>query len=118
MQALVCKIISEAFPEDGIIAEESADVLRDPASSGLLSQVVAAVATAEPSPSFPLSSVQFQKHRLGVRALFWTWVALGGVEEGLTVWRGCRSDRPASVRVDRPRITQRAPQAVLDTRPY
>lgn len=59
MQAIVCKTISEAFPKDGIIAEESADVLRESSSSDLLAKVVAAVSTAAPGPaSVSLTSIR------------------------------------------------------------
>jgi 3'(2'), 5'-bisphosphate nucleotidase len=49
VQAIVCKRIGEVFPEDGIIAEESADELRKPEMADLLGKVVDAVRTVEPS---------------------------------------------------------------------
>ncbi|KAJ1489868.1 hypothetical protein T484DRAFT_1778687 [Baffinella frigidus] len=48
VQAIVCKRISEVFPEDGIIAEETADELRKPEMADLLSRVTTAVQTVEP----------------------------------------------------------------------
>jgi len=48
VQAIVCKRIGEVFPEDGIIAEETADELRKPEMADLLSRVVIAVQTVEP----------------------------------------------------------------------
>ena len=48
VQAIVCKRIGEVFPEDSIIAEETADELRKPEMADLLSRVVIAVHTVEP----------------------------------------------------------------------
>jgi hypothetical protein len=48
VQAIVCKRISEVFPEDGIIAEETADELRKPEMADLLRRVVTAVQTVIP----------------------------------------------------------------------
>jgi 3'(2'), 5'-bisphosphate nucleotidase len=42
-QALICRRLQEAFPDDRVIGEESADALRDEANAGLLEQVVTEV---------------------------------------------------------------------------
>jgi 3'(2'), 5'-bisphosphate nucleotidase len=39
-QALICRRLQEAFPDDQVIGEESADVLREAENTGLLAQVV------------------------------------------------------------------------------
>lgn len=50
-QALVCKAIRAAFPDDPIIAEEDAAALREPGNAELLERVVANVQTQEPDAS-------------------------------------------------------------------
>ena len=48
-QAIVCRIIGEAFPDDPIIAEEDSAELRQPGNAALLDQVVGQVRALSPS---------------------------------------------------------------------
>lgn len=45
-QALICRALGEAFPDDPVIAEEDSAALREAANAGILEQVVARVAAA------------------------------------------------------------------------
>src|SRR5690349_19517350 len=45
-QALICRELAEAFPDDPVIAEEAADDLRRPEGAPVLEQVVRHVAAA------------------------------------------------------------------------
>jgi len=47
-QALVCRALGDAFPDDPVIGEENADALRDPAQAALLDEVVGHVRTRHP----------------------------------------------------------------------
>ncbi|NLE44800.1 MAG: 3'(2'),5'-bisphosphate nucleotidase [Chloroflexi bacterium] len=47
-QALICRALNEAFPDDCIVAEEDSRTLREPQGSGLLDQVVRYVQLAHP----------------------------------------------------------------------
>jgi HAL2 family 3'(2'),5'-bisphosphate nucleotidase len=50
-QAVICKAISEAFPDDPIVGEEDAEELREPGNTALLDSVVSHVAKAQGTAS-------------------------------------------------------------------
>lgn len=50
-QALICRALREAFPDDPIIGEEDAAALREPAQAGMLEQVAAQVEKLRPGSS-------------------------------------------------------------------
>lgn len=47
-QALICRELRAAFPDDAVVAEEDADALRESANSALLAKVVEHVGVAQP----------------------------------------------------------------------
>ncbi len=47
-QALVCRALGEAFPDDPVIGEENADMLRDPANADALARVTGHVQALRP----------------------------------------------------------------------
>ena len=47
-QALICRALREAFPDDGVVAEEAADALREPENAALLEKVVHHTASVQP----------------------------------------------------------------------
>ena len=56
-QALVCRALGDAFPDDPIIAEEDSASLRDPENAAILDGVVAHVRAAGPDPDADAGTV-------------------------------------------------------------
>lgn len=50
-QALICRTLREAFPDDPVVAEEAADALREPGNAALLEKVVHHAASVQPGAS-------------------------------------------------------------------
>jgi 3'(2'), 5'-bisphosphate nucleotidase len=117
-QAIICKSIREAFPEDGVVAEENSAELRKPAHSKILDQVTGYVRDYFPntSPDEVCSWIDFGLHSIKNR--FWALdpidgtkgylrgdqyaIALALIENGV-VQLGLMACPNLHVEIDRPR---------------
>jgi len=80
-QALVCRMLSEAFPEDPVIGEENADALRTPENAATLEKVVGYVRAVHPEAD--ASSVAAWIDHGGTKAYsdrFWTLDPIDGTK--------------------------------------
>lgn len=79
-QAIICKSIREAFPEDGLVAEENSAELRKPGHSRILGQVTHYVRDFFPdaSPDAVCSWIDFGLH--SVKSRFWTLDPIDGTK--------------------------------------
>ena len=80
-QAIVGHRLSEVFPNDRVIAEESADILRDEAHGAVLEEVAAAVSRVQQdtAASQVLDSIEFGRGEGGA-ARFWTLDPIDGTK--------------------------------------
>jgi len=79
-QAVICKVLREAFPEDVIVAEEDSDELRKPGHSRMLEQVTRYVQDIFPeaTPEKTCSWIDFSSHRTPDR--YWTLDPIDGTK--------------------------------------
>jgi 3'(2'), 5'-bisphosphate nucleotidase len=79
-QAIICKMIKEAFPEDIIVAEEDSSELRKPDRSNLLAQVTHYIRDLFPSASTNdvCSWIDLSSHSVGNR--FWALDPIDGTK--------------------------------------
>ncbi|MCY4599425.1 MAG: 3'(2'),5'-bisphosphate nucleotidase [Acidobacteria bacterium] len=79
-QALICRALQEAFPADAVVAEESADALREPANRALLDEVVRRIADVRPGAA-AADVLAWLDHGAGAPASrFWTLDPIDGTK--------------------------------------
>lgn len=80
-QALVCRYLAEAFPEDPVMAEEDSAVLRDPAQATLLARVVEEVQRLVPTATAAEVCAWIDRGNLkSYRPRFWTLDPIDGTK--------------------------------------
>lgn len=81
-QALVCRALREAFPDDPVVAEEDAAVLREPSNGDLAEQVVQRVQAARPETIDQTTVQAWIDHggADGTQERFWTLDPIDGTK--------------------------------------
>lgn len=79
-QALICRAIAQAFPQDPIVAEENADLLRQPEQSAQLGEIVAHLQALVGDATASAVLDWIDRGRGGVGDRFWTLDPIDGTK--------------------------------------
>jgi 3'(2'), 5'-bisphosphate nucleotidase len=79
-QAVICRALAAAFPDDPVVAEEDAAMLREPAMAERLSQVTTYVRTAAPEATPETVTEWIDRGNESVGSRYWTLDPIDGTK--------------------------------------